>query len=58
MKFEEAMKQLEEISRAIEREEIGLDESLALYAQGAELIKTCNQMLDDAEQKINEANEL
>lgn len=58
MKFEEAMNRLEEISRMIEREELGMDEALALYSEGAKLIAACNQMLDDAENKINEVNEL
>ncbi len=58
MKFEDAMNKLEEISRAIEREDISLDEALSLYAEGAEMIKTCNKLLDEAENKMNEVNEL
>ena len=58
MKFEEAMNKLDEISRAIEREDISLDDALSLYAEGAEMIKQCNRMLDEAENKMNEVNEL
>ena len=58
MKFETAMKQLEEISAKMEQEDLSLDQALRLYEQGAALIRTCNQMLDDAESKISEVNEL
>ena len=58
MKFEDAMNRLEEIAGKIEREDISLDEALSLYAEGAEMIRTCNKMLDEAENKMNEVNEL
>ena len=58
MKFETAMKRLEEISQKIDSEEVDLDEALALYAEGAEMIRECNRLLDEAENKINEVNEL
>lgn len=59
MKFETAMKRLEEISQKIDsNSEIELEEALALYIEGAAIIQKCNQMLDDAENKINEVNEL
>lgn len=59
MKFETAMKRLEEISQKIDSgSDIELEEALALYTEGAAIIQKCNQMLDDAENKINEVNEL
>ena len=58
MKFEAAMKRLEEISQKIDGENVDLDEALALYAEGAAMIKECNKLLDEAENKINEVNEL
>ncbi len=50
--FEESIKRLEEIVRALESGEIGLDESLKLYEEGIALVRVCNQKLEDAEQKI------
>ena len=58
MKFEEAMKRLEEISHKIDEENVELDEALELYAEGAAMIRECNKLLDEAENKINEVNEL
>jgi len=58
MKFETAMKRLDEISREIEGEEISLDHALELYAEGAKIVCECNKLLDEAENKINEVNEL
>jgi len=58
MKFEATMKRLEEISQKIDREDVELDEALELYAEGAALIRECNKLLDEAENKINEVNEL
>ena len=51
--FEQAMSRLEEIVIALERGECDLDESLKLFEEGAKLARTCNDMLDKAEQKVN-----
>lgn len=58
MKFETAIKKLEEISQKIDSEEIDLDQALTLYAEGISMIKECNRLLEEAENKINEVNEL
>ncbi len=50
--FEESVARLEEIVRALEAGSVGLDESLKLYEEGVALVRTCNQKLDAAEQKI------
>jgi len=50
--FETSMKRLEEIVSALETGETPLDTLLALYEEGAGLIKTCNKMLDSAEQTV------
>lgn len=52
MTFEEALEQLEQIVAAIESGEIGLEESIAKYAEGIKLIKHCRGVLDAAEKKI------
>ena len=51
--FEQAMGRLEEIVMALERGECDLDESLKLFEEGAKLARSCNDMLDKAEQKVN-----
>jgi exodeoxyribonuclease VII small subunit len=50
--FEQALEKLEEIVSAIESGQIGLEESIAKYAEGIELIKHCRGVLDAAEKKI------
>lgn len=51
--FEKAMKRIEEIVIALERGDVALDDSLALFQEGAELIKNCSSALDTAEQKVS-----
>ena len=50
--FEEAAGRIEEIVRLLERGDAPLDKSLALFEEGAKLIKICGKMLDSAEQKV------
>lgn len=52
MNFEEAMERLEEIVNSMERGEAPLEESLALFSEGAKLAKQCSAMLDKAEQQV------
>ncbi len=52
--FEEKMKRVEEISAALESGEVGIDESIDLFSEGAKLIKELNLYLDDAEKRVNE----
>ena len=47
--FEENMIRLEEIVRAMERGEVPLEESLKLFQEGTELIRSCGKLLDEAE---------
>ena len=51
-RFEDALGRLEEIVRHLERGDLPLDDSLALYEEGTGLIKACSKMLDEAEQKV------
>jgi len=51
-RFEDALGRLEEIVRHLERGDLPLDDSLALYKEGTGLIKACSKMLDEAEQKV------
>ena len=56
LSFEEAMKRLEEIAGLLEGDASTLDESLKLYEEGIALIRACDRMLNDAEQKIKLLN--
>lgn len=51
--FEEAMGRLEAIVAQLEKGECGLDQSLKLFEEGARLSVQCEQLLDQAEQKVN-----
>ncbi|MBE6700968.1 MAG: exodeoxyribonuclease VII small subunit [Ruminococcaceae bacterium] len=53
MKFEEALRELETIVSKLENQTAQLDESLELYESGIYLVKKCNKMLNDAEQKVS-----
>jgi len=52
MTFERAVARLEEIVKLLEKGDAPLDESLALFEEGAKLIHACSKKLDDAEQKV------
>lgn len=51
--FEEMLKRLEEIVRALDAVDTPLDSCLALFEEGAGLVKKCTVMLDEAQQKVN-----
>ncbi len=53
IKFEEAIKKLEEISKELENGELGLDESVSKFEEGMKLSKVCTKMLNEAEKRIN-----
>ncbi len=52
MSFETAYKRLEEILEKMNSGTVSLDDSLALYEEADILIRTCNQTLTQAEQRI------
>ena len=53
IKFEEAIKRLEEISKELESGNLSLDESVNKFEEGMKLSKTCTKMLNEAEKRIN-----
>lgn len=53
IKFEDAIKKLEEISKELESGDLGLDESVAKFEEGMKLSKVCTKMLNEAEKRIN-----
>ena len=50
--FEQAMSRLEEIVFRMEAGEAPLEESLALFEEGTQLVRRCTSMLDQAELKV------
>ncbi|MFN3606558.1 MAG: exodeoxyribonuclease VII small subunit [Cypionkella sp.] len=52
MNFEEAMAALEAVVGQLERGEVALEQSLALYDRGAALKAHCAAKLKDAEEKV------
>lgn len=51
--FEDAMARLEAVVVQLEKGECGLDESLKLFEEGARLAGQCEELLNQAEQKVN-----
>ena len=54
LSFEEAYKQLAELVKKMESGELPLADSVAAYEQGIKLKAYCEQMLKEAELKIEE----
>ena len=52
LSFEQSLSRLEEIVKHLEKGDLPLSDSLALYEEGTGLINACEKMLDDAEQKV------
>ena len=50
--FESALAELESIVAGMEGGELTLEESLAAYKRGAELLKICQSTLRDAQQQV------
>lgn len=52
LNFEKSMEKLENIAEELEKDDLGLDESVKLFEEGMKLSKKCNEMLQMAEKKI------
>jgi exodeoxyribonuclease VII small subunit len=52
MNFEEAMAALESVVTQLERGDVALEDSIALYERGAKLKEHCAAKLRDAEEKV------
>jgi len=52
MSFEEAIKELESVVGQLERGDVALEESIALYERGAKLKARCEAKLKEAEEKV------
>ncbi|CAA9436745.1 MAG: Exodeoxyribonuclease VII small subunit [uncultured Rubellimicrobium sp.] len=53
MTFEQALAELESVVTRLERGDVALDESIALYERGALLRKRCQDKLAEAEEKVS-----
>lgn len=52
MSFEDAIKELETVVGQLDRGDVALDESIALYERGAALKARCEAKLKEAEEKV------
>ena len=55
--FEEKMARLQSLVERLENPDIPLEESVALYKEGQELIKLCRQQLENAANEVRLLNE-
>jgi exodeoxyribonuclease VII small subunit len=54
LSFEAALAELESVVARLEKGEVPLDESIAIYARGAELRRHCEEKLKAAEARLAE----
>ena len=50
--FENQLHRLEQIVRAMEKGDVPLEESLKLFREGTELVRSCGKLLDEAEMQV------
>ena len=50
--FEASMQRLEQIVRAMEQGDVPLEESLKLFQEGTELVRSCGKLLEEAELQV------
>ena len=51
--FETSLEKLEELVGSLENGELSLDESIDQFENGIKLYKSCRDLLDKAEKKVN-----
>lgn len=54
LSFEDALARLEQIIEQIESGEVGLEKAIAEYERGVALIRRCKDILQKAEQRVDE----
>ena len=52
VKFEEAMKELENIANELEKGDLSLEESVSKFEEGMKISKKCSEIIEQAEKKI------
>lgn len=56
--IEDAFERLAQINDALENPQVGLKESLELYAEGVKLVSACKSNLEGVEKEIQILNEI
>ena len=51
--FEAALSELQSVVERLEAGKVPLEDALALYERGMELVVLCNKRLDDAQQRVS-----
>ena len=51
--FEKALEELQQIVSSLEAGNVSLDASLGLYERGVELVRLCNQRLEEVGQRVD-----
>lgn len=54
LNYEDAVKELESLVASIEQGDVGLEESLASYRRGEQLLRHCKTLLDRAETTVRQ----
>ncbi len=57
MSFEDALHELEGVVAALEQGDVALEQSITLYARGAELRAHCQRKLEEAEARVAQITE-
>ncbi|MHB9154987.1 MAG: exodeoxyribonuclease VII small subunit [Endomicrobiales bacterium] len=52
VRFEEGMERLEKIVEEMERSDMDLDKSLALFEEGIKLVRFCSSKLEESKKKV------
>ena len=52
LSYEQSIARLDDIVRSMERGDVPLEQALKYFEEGADLIASCNKMLDEAEQMV------
>lgn len=52
LSYEESIKELEQVVKSLEGNELTLDESIEKFEKGIKLSKHCSELLEGAEKKI------
>ncbi|NLX36463.1 MAG: exodeoxyribonuclease VII small subunit [Chloroflexi bacterium] len=54
LSFEESYDRLEQVIQQLEKGDLSLEQSVALYEEGVQLAEYCGHKLDDAELKVSQ----
>ena len=52
--YEESVKRLQQIVAELEKPDISLEQSMKLFEEGVVLVKECGEVLDTAQQKVEQ----